>query len=171
MLVKHNLWHQDNNHFDIPIFNFQNRIEYTKNQENIVGHLKDEHTWGLLVFGYNLKDFVDEGVTITMDIENSGEIPIYLQQQGFSDLPFLIKTINPNEKVTVKVQGLYKDITTARQFRFQIEDKGKFSFCFKNIAAYKGYDVDVHLPFIGNLPKDKQPLQPPDGNYKEIQAL
>ena len=171
MLVKHNIWHMSNNHFDMAFGNHSNRIEYTKNQENIVGHLKDESKVGLFMFEYKLKDCVDEEVTITMDIKNSGEVPIYFQQQGFDELPLNIKTINPNEEVTVKVQGLYKNISFARQLRFRIGDKGKLSFCFKNISAYKGYDVNVHLPFVGNLPKDKQPLLPPEGNYKEIQAL
>ena len=148
-----------------------NAIEYTKNQENIVGHLKDGYTWGLLMFEYNLKDCVDEEVTITMDIKNSGEVPIYFEQQGFGKLALVIKTINPNEKVTVKVQGVYKNISFSRQLRFSIRDKGRLSFNFKNISAYKGYDVDVHLPYIGNLPEDKQPLLPPEGHYKEIQAL
>ena len=171
MLVKHNLWHQNNNHFDIGLSNVEKRIEYTKNQENIVGHLKDESKVGLLMFEYKLNDCVDEEVTITMDIKNSGEVPIYFQQQGFDELPLNIKTINPNEEVTVKVQGLYKNISFSRQLRFSIRDKGKLSFCFNNISAYKGYDVEVHLPFVGNLPKDKQPLLPPEGDYKEIQAL
>ena len=30
---------------------------------------------------------------------------------------------------------------------------------------------DVYLPHKDNLPEDKQPLLPPEGNYKEIQAL
>ena len=30
---------------------------------------------------------------------------------------------------------------------------------------------DVYLPNINTLPEDKQPLLPPEGNYKEIQAL
>ena len=29
---------------------------------------------------------------------------------------------------------------------------------------------DVYLPYKNNLPEDKQPLLPPEGNYKEIQA-
>ena len=60
-----------------------------------------------------------------MDIENSGEVPIYFQQQGFNELPFGIKTINPNEKITVKLEGVYKDISFARQLRFRIIDKGR----------------------------------------------
>ena len=171
MIVKHNIWDRGNNHFNISFSNFQEAIEYTKNQENVVGHLKDDYELGILIVEYGLKDCVDEEVTITTDVENSGEVPIYVQQQGFNELPLNIKTINPNEKVTVKVQGLYKDISFSRQLRFSIIDKGKLSFYFKNISAYKGYDVDVHLPFIGNLPEDKQSLLPPEGNYKEIQAL
>lgn len=171
MLVKHNLWDQDNNHFGIDFVNYEQAIEYTKNQENIVGHLKDDYKFGLFLFEYNLKDCIDEEVTITMDIENSGEVPIYFQQQGINELSLDIKTINPNEKVTVKLQGVYKEISFSRQLRFVIRDKGNLSFYFKNISAYKGYGVNVHLPYIGNLPQDKQPLLPPEGNYKEIEPM
>jgi len=171
MLVKHNIWYQANNHFDLVFLNFEDATEYTKNQENIVGHLKDEYESGLLLFEYNLKDCVDEGVTITMDIENSGEVPIYFQQQGFAELRRNIKTIKPREKTTVKIQGVYRNISFSRQLRFEIRDKGTFSFSFKNISAYKGYDVDVQLPYVGNLPVDKQALLPPEGNFKEIKSI
>ena len=40
-----------------------------------------------------------------------------------------------------------------------------------NVGCYEGEIPDVYLPNINALPKDKQPLLPPEGNYKEIQAL
>lgn len=38
-----------------------------------------------------------------------------------------------------------------------------------HIGVYKEEIPDVYLPNINTLPEDKQPLLPPEGNYKEIQ--
>lgn len=37
-----------------------------------------------------------------------------------------------------------------------------------SVAVYKEVIPDVYLPNINTLPEDKQPLYPPEGDYKEI---
>ena len=42
---------------------------------------------------------------------------------------------------------------------------------FYNISIVKGDGVDIYTPNINNLPKEKRGFLPPEGHYKEIQAL
>lgn len=41
---------------------------------------------------------------------------------------------------------------------------------YTEIKIEKGDQMTPYLPHKDNLPKDKQPLLPPEGDYKEIQA-
>ena len=42
---------------------------------------------------------------------------------------------------------------------------------YTNIKLEKGEQMTPFLPHKDNLPEEKQPFLPPEGNYKEIQAL
>ena len=52
-----------------------------------------------------------------------------------------------------------------------IKEKTNGSYKIYNIKLEEGTEDTTYVPYKDNLPEDKQPLLPPEGNYKEIQAL
>ncbi len=78
-------------------------------------------------------------------------------------------------------KGTYKPYKSKRNFNY-IELKGGEVKGPLHIRSYNGANVileklclfegeigDIFIPCIEDLPTDKQPLLPPEGNYKEIQ--
>ena len=45
------------------------------------------------------------------------------------------------------------------------------SYKIYNIKLEEGTEATTYVPYKDNLPEDKQPLLPPEGNYKEITPL
>lgn len=79
-------------------------------------------------------------------------------------------------------KGQYKPYQTKGNFNY-IKIKGSEITGPMHIKSYTGANVilesiclfegeigDIFIPCIEDLPTDKQPLLPPEGNYKEIQA-
>ena len=71
-----------------------------------------------------------------------------------------------------------------QSFTFKLNDKNEHIFLYLglnsstngsykiyNIKLEEGTEATTYVPYKDNLPEDKQPLLPPEGNYKEIQAL
>ena len=50
-------------------------------------------------------------------------------------------------------------------------EKTKGSYKIYNIKLEEGTEATTYVPYKDNLPEDKQSLLPPEGHYKEIQAL
>ena len=71
--------------------------------------------------------------------------------------------------------GIYKvkwEPKTSRSFNIECYCNEIVKFNIDNIVLNKGEELsEVYLPNINTLPTNKQPLLPPEGNYKEIQPL
>ena len=80
-------------------------------------------------------------------------------------------------------KGQYKPYQTKGNFNY-IELKGSeiknsmhirsstgANVTLESICLFEDYIGDIFLPCIEDLPQDNQPLLPPEGHYKEIQAL
>ena len=52
-----------------------------------------------------------------------------------------------------------------------IKNKTYGSYKIYNIKLEEGAEDTTFVPYKDNLPKDKQAIHPPEGNYKEMQAL
>ena len=50
-------------------------------------------------------------------------------------------------------------------------NKTNGSYKIYNIKLEEGTEDTTYVPYKDNLPEDKQPLLPPEGNYEEIRAL
>ena len=67
---------------------------------------------------------------------------------------------------------IFKYVAQESLFTFECYVTTPTKFNLPSIIINKGDELsDVYLPNINTLPEDKQPLLPPEGNYKEIQAL
>ena len=49
------------------------------------------------------------------------------------------------------------------------KEKTNGSYKIYNIKLEEGTEATTYVPYKDNLPEDKQPLLPPEGDYKEIQ--
>ena len=171
MLVKHNFWSGIDNLAKTNFNNYENRADIKIDGDYISGQIKPGFEDALIILQREFEELYDEKVTMSMNIANLGGIPLYFQQQGFNGLQLNVRTIRPGDRVNVKIQGLYEKINYSRQYRFYIKDTGYFNFSCKHISIYKGHGADIYLPHKDNLPTNKQGLLPPEGEYKEIQAL
>ena len=109
----------------------------------------------------------DDKITITAFIENVGEIPIDFQLTGFSGT-FKVFTLNPGESRAFK--NSFVANADNNQFRFTASQTGKMGVRCVGIKWELG-EATPYIPNINTLPKEKRGFLPPEGNYKEIQAL
>lgn len=168
MLVKHNLWDRPSNLAQIRVTNYDGHVSLEKIGDNLTGQLIQYY--GLLLNTWTLPDeYLGKIITISYELYNVGDVPIYAQQQGMNQLPLDIMKVNPGEKKTISYTSKYEPIDVSRQLRFAIRDKGVFKFSCKKIQFVEGENTGVFLPYKEILPTNKQPLLPPEGEYKEIQ--
>ena len=77
------------------------------------------------------------------------------------------KADNGRQACTFKLNSEYTHIYL---YLGKIE-KTNGSYKIYNIKLEEGTEDTTYVPYKDNLPEDKQPLLPPEGNYKEILAL
>lgn len=159
MLVKHNLAYTEG--LISPRYvSFKEKFNF-KLEEGIM-YVKKSHS-------SFAKFLIDEGYYID-DTESKYFLGFYGELEGYCGLRtnkiynyenvknienfYYIETIG--EKVK---QPLHVNVT--------METKLKIN----KVGLYKGNIPDVYLPNINTLPTNKQRLLPPEGHYKEIQAL
>lgn len=89
---------------------------------------------------------------------------------GKFDNPFKIHKGKGYQTPYKKGDFYYIEAVVPNVFKpFHIKGDMPFSGYIKAFAVYKEKTPDVYLPNINTLPQDKQPLLPPEGDYKEIQ--
>ena len=101
-----------------------------------------------------------------------------------------IDNIDGNKKLEVIAYpgtapvGVFEADNGRQAYTFKLNSKNTHIYLYLGIRArtngsYKiynekleeGTEATTHVPYKDNLPKDKQPLLPPEGNYKEITPL
>ena len=78
-----------------------------------------------------------------------------------------LKADNGRQAYTFKLSGENTHI----YLYLGIKSKTYGSYKIYNIKLEEGTEDTTYVPYKDDLPEDKQPLLPPEGNYKEIQAL
>lgn len=164
MLVKHNLstvtsvklirgyWHSSGYYeqkIDGDVFKFRN--------------IMNDQTTTAYGFDFNR----DEGGDfLYIEIENLGNNPIKISIDN--SIPAWHNAIvQPNKKIIV-----CEKLSSMATLRIgpTINPRSWHVLKFNCFSLTNGA-TDVYLPNINTLPTNKQPLLPPEGNYKEIQAL
>ena len=165
MIINENLFNGQNNFFDNEYRNYSN--SEIVNIEDGTIYVKNDDT-ALLYIKINVPDIENDTITISAQIQNKGEVPFKLQLFGIG---------KPTELNILPSDGVYvlNHTTTIKDsefpFRFSCIEKGLLGIDCRNIKIEQGDNATPYLPHKDNLPEDKQPLLPPEGHYKEIQAL
>lgn len=112
---------------------------------------------------------IDEGYR-TDDTENNYFLGFHGKSEGYCSL----RTSSISSYIKVKNKGNFYYIEAtgdkvSKSLHVQVLEDSILRI--DNVGCYKGEIPDVYLPNINTLPEDKQPLLPPEGNYKEITPL
>ena len=158
MLVKHNisqetkmfksLWRSTGVTSDI--------CDLQSNNNEVSFVFKDKHDIEQ-VFGSTIE--ITENSYGFIFMENKGTLPL-----GIKGL--VSKTIIPGEKIIIKMNK--KNNTYWVHLLSEYDYVGKLQKLKVSQLMVSDEPVDIYLPHKDNLPKDKQPLLPPEGEYKEI---
>ena len=109
----------------------------------------------------NLPINTDETTITQLTVTNVGEVIIVVKKKSWE------------EAISIKPGEIKKCVfNTKGNESIEVETPSKSVAKFKAKASIinLGNELsEVYLPNINNLPKDKQPLLPPEGDYKEIQ--
>lgn len=135
-------------------------VSVTRNSSTLKFILKQESYTGSL-FGNELSlEGNDYGKVV---FENLGNLPISI---GGLNESF---TIEPNSKKVVKITKNKSAfwVYTANGYNY----KGQLQVLKLSQLMVTNELVNIYLPNISTLSEDKQPLLPPEGNYKEITPL
>ena len=168
MLVKHNLWDLKYHFKDNELINFRDYFDYVIKDNTIIAKAKESAPYGLLFIVY--KDVMEpgDGVSIQCIVENLGDAPFDFEQRGV-DSSLKSKRIYPHTKELINYSGIY--MAGDRQLRILAAPGEEIKFKLYGLKIVEGESNDyIYLPNINTLPEEKQPLLPPEGEYKEIQA-
>lgn len=166
MLVKHNLLNINATDviFGASQAKFFN-IDYRRDSISFKGVERPKTPF---VLGHAYKQYKDKYSKLV--IKNTGEGTIIVNTPYKNNVIQNDITLAPGEYTEISRKNL---------------DNGSCTWiCIPNIDDYnKSYEIkiinfivtedgftDIYLPNINTLPEDKQPLLPPEGDYKEIQA-
>lgn len=163
MLVKHNVstiplekfligaWRSSENYerkYDGDIINFRSTISENSGDAYGIDFNKNE-----------------AGDFVYMELENLGGDPIRISIENVIS-GWYVAEVQPKEKITV-----CQKLSSKSTLRFRpLQNIMDWHILKCNAFAVTKGETDVYLPNIGTLPQDKQPLLPPEGDYKEIQA-
>ena len=162
MLIKHNLFTKTTTQFVSGVWNSSGQYRISKKDNIITFSVSSDKTTSLEAAGISVEN--EKNKNFLIEVENLCGQEILIGTGN----TYKRMVINPYEK---------------RQFNFNAEKAYYFSVDPIKInltATYKlrinpvmasDEPVDIYLPHKDNLPEDKQPLLPPEGHYKEIQAL
>ena len=165
MRINENIFNGKGNFLDNAYRNYQNS-EIIRIEDNVLYAKSNDAA--LFYINIDTNDFDTETITISADIGNRGNIPLYIQIYGIG-IPFSEKMVNVGE--TYRLEHVTELRSNLIGFRIVCKESGDLGFYCRNIKIEKGDKATPYIPNINTLPEDKQPLLPPEGHYKEIQAL
>ena len=122
----------------------------------------------------NLPDSLIDGEYYTFSAKvnqsdnGSGRCGFIVRKSGF---PNSYSTILPIENFVYKFKYNKERQNEILVYSDVQEETHNIGAEFYNISIVKGDGMDIYVPNINTLPEDKQPLLPPEGNYKEIAPL
>lgn len=159
MLVKHNL---------SPFYDMSKTKVYFWSRGKYKGYVIDdviiveaEENPVYPNFRVNLPINTDEKTISQLTVSNVGNVDIIAKKKSWENCV----VIRPGE--TKKCTFITKVNET---IEFSTPERSVAKFKAKASIINKGTELsDVYLPNINTLPEDKQPLYPPEGDYKEIQ--
>lgn len=166
MLVKHNLSDLSiNNIFDQSSQTSKYNIEYRDNCIFFKGIEKPINTAAFGYFYAHYKNyfskFVIKNIGKTIEIEN----------------PFINNKISDNvtlytgDIVEISRKNVHDGVVTWVNILNINEFNKTYGIEIIDFMITENGFADVYLPNINTLPKDKQPLLPPEGDYKEITPM
>ena len=169
MLVKHNLWDAKYHFKDNKITNYEDRFNYVIKDDVIIAKVKENFTSGLLFIHHTSASKLGMKASIQCVVENLGDNPFNIEQMGLNKVRY-IKTIAPHTKEIINYSGVYNN--DSAQLRISSNHYKEIKLKLYGLKIVEGESNDyIYLPNINTLPKEKRGFLPPEGNYKEIQAL
>ena len=169
MLVKHNLWDAKYHFKDHKITNFQDRFDYVIKDDAIIAKAKEDFPSGLLIIFHDSVSKLGMKASIQCVVENLGDTSFNIEQMGLNKVRY-IKTIAPHTKDFINYSGVYNDDSCQLRVLSRHYEEIKFKIYGLKIVEGESNDY-IYLPNINTLPKEKRGFLPPEGYYKEIQAL
>ena len=171
MLVKHNLSTITGIEFVKKIIGASGQYLYKKETDvfSFWGNKgREVNSYAGFTYSYDYEDYIK---FVSFSFENLGEYDITV---NFYRNPIPPITIKAKETKTIKIDLELMREKKSIYFYFGPTNISNayevHKFKINKIIATRE-DSDIYLPNINTLPQDKQPLLPPEGNYKEIQAL
>lgn len=106
----------------------------------------------------------EAGDFVYMELENLGGDPIRISIENVIS-GWYVSVIQPKQKIII-----CQKLTSKATLRFRaLQNLMDWHILKCNAFSVTKGETDVYLPNIDTLPTDKQPLLPPEGEYKEIQ--
>lgn len=167
MLVKHNL-------LDLPITSLFSKTSQTKNYDinyknNIISFKGVKRPETPYVLGYYYTWYKNNFSKLI--IKNTGESTIIIEEAYKNNVRQSDITLEPGEYTEISRKNLADGYCTWIKIP-SIDDYSKsYEIKIINFIVTEGGFAEIYLPNINALSKDKQPLLPPEGNYKEITPL
>lgn len=121
------------------------------------------------VFGYYYQHYKNKYSKLI--IKNTGESTIIINEPYKNNVKQSDIILAPGEYTEISRKNLSDGYCTWIKIP-NIDDYNKsYEIKVINFIVTEGGFADIYLPNINALSKDKQPLLPPEGDYKEIQPL
>ena len=111
---------------------------------------------------------VGQEYTFSCEIDNiDGDKVLNVKTYPGTEIERNLKADNGRQAYTFKLN----DENTHIYLYLGIRSRTNGSYKIYNIQLEEGTEATTYVPYKDNLPEDKQPLLPPEGNYKEITPL
>ena len=121
------------------------------------------------IFGYYYQHYKDKYSKLI--IKNTGESTIIIEESYKNNVKQSDITLEPGEYTEISRKNLADGYCTWIKIP-NIDDYNKsYEIKMINFIVTEGGFAEIYLPNINTLSKDKQPLLPPEGQYKEITPL
>ena len=169
MLVKHNLATRE--YKDVLNWAEGSSIgEYVvEHKENCIYFKATKDTTNPVLLGYFYNQYKDN--YCTMIIKNIGESTLRVNPAFEKNERNENVILHPGDSIKITRKELADGISTWIYLNDLKDAKRNNGIQIMEYMITKDDFPDLYLPNINTLPEDKQPLLPPEGNYKEIQAL
>ncbi|MCW6701511.1 hypothetical protein NH288_05360 [Anaerococcus sp. NML200537] len=167
MLVKHNL-------LDLPLINLFHSTSQAKNYDinyknNIISFKGVKRPETPYIFGYYYENYKNNFSKLI--IKNTGESPIVINEPYKNNVKQSDITLLPGEYTEISRKNLADGFCTWIKIPNIDEYSKSYEIKIINFTVTEDGFADIYLPNITALSKEKQPLLPPEGNYKEITPL